>query len=89
MYLDKQPQSLAVPIQGLEEAIQQRKAQQEAVQPAWEKNVKRGLAVVVATCGVLVTTLPEHTVVYKACVAVVGIGAALGITSTGNGKRLP
>lgn len=86
MYLDKQPQSLAVPIQGLEEAIQQRKAQQEAVvaQPAWEKNLKRGLAAVVATCGVLVTTLPEHTVVYKVCVAVVGIGAALGITSKGN-----
>ena len=30
MYLDKQPQSLSVPIHGLEEAIQQRKAQQEA-----------------------------------------------------------
>lgn len=85
MYLDKQPQSLAVPIQGLEEAIQQRKVQQEAAaQPAWEKNLKRGLAAVVATCGVLVTTLPEHTVVYKVCVAVVGIGAALGITSKGN-----
>lgn len=85
MYLDKQPQSLAVPITGLEEAIQQRKAQQEqAAQPAWEKNLKRGVAAVVATCGVLVTTLPEHTVVYKACVAVVGIGAALGITSKGN-----
>lgn len=85
MYLEKQPQSLAVPIQGLEEAIQQRKARQEqAAQPTWEKNLKRGLAAVVATCGVLVTTLPEHTVVYKVCVAVVGIGAALGITSKGN-----
>lgn len=88
MYLDKQPQSLAVPISGLKEAIQQRTAQQEAAaQPAWEKNLKRGLAVVVATCGVLVTTLPEHTVIYKVCVAVVGIGAALGITSSGNTKQ--
>ena len=56
------------------------------VQPAWEKNLKRGVAAVVATCGALITVLPEHTVGYKVCFAVVGIGAALGITSTGNAK---
>lgn len=85
MYLDKQPQSLAVPIQGLEEAIQQRKAQHEqAAQPTWEKNLKRGLAVVVAACGAVITVVPEHTLGYRVCFAVVALGAALGITSKGN-----
>lgn len=55
-------------------------------QPAWEKNLKRGVAAVVATCGVLITTLPEHTLGYRVCFAVVAVGAALGITSTGNAK---
>lgn len=82
--LDNQQPTLAVPVPGLEEAIQKRI---ETKQPAWEKNLKRTVAVVVATCGALVTTLPEHTLGFKVCVVVVGIGAALGITSTGNQKR--
>jgi hypothetical protein len=72
------------PIPGLEEAIQKRN---ESLQPAWEKNLKRGVAAVVATCGVLITTLPEHTIGYRVCFAVVAVGAALGITSTGNAKK--
>lgn len=72
-------------VPGLEEAIQKR--QQESAQPAWEKNLKRGVAAVVATCGILITTLPEHTVGYRVCFAVVAVGAALGITSTGNAKK--
>lgn len=72
------------PIPGLEEAIQKRN---EAQQPAWEKNLKRGVSGIVATCGALVLVLPEHTMGYRVCFAVVAVGAALGITSTGNAKR--
>ena len=85
MYLNKEPQCLGVPIQGLEEAIQQRTAQQEAAaQPTWEKNLKRVLATIVVTCGAITTVVPEHTLGYRVCFAVVAVGAALGITSKGN-----
>lgn len=56
-------------------------------QPLWEMQLKRGIATVVATCGILITNLPEHTLGYRVCFAVVAVGAALGITSTGNQKR--
>lgn len=80
-----------VPVPGLEEAIQQRQAQkEEAATPAQsdaEKTFKRVLAGVVAIATIGAITLPQHTIGYHVCQAVVGIGAALGITSTGNQKR--
>lgn len=70
-------------VPGLEEAIQKRN---EAQQPTWEKNLKRGVSVAVLACvGVQAFTHP-HTIAFQFCAAVIGIGAALGITSTGNAK---
>ena len=54
-----------------------------AAQTPTEVLVKRVLAGVVGTCGALIPFLPEHTIGYKVCFVVVGIGAALGITSQG------
>lgn len=45
--------------------------------------VKRIMAGLVAFASVGVITFPEHTIAYKACFGLVGLGAALGITSTG------
>lgn len=55
-------------------------------QPVWERHVKRGLAFVVATCAGIVPVLSptQDVVALKVCMAIIGIGAALGITSTGN-----
>lgn len=55
-------------------------------QPAWERNLKRGLAMLVATATVVVPILSptSDAVALKVCAAVIGFGAALGITSSGN-----
>lgn len=45
--------------------------------------LKRVLAGVVVVAGSLVTVLPEHTIGYRVCFAIVSLGAALGITSRG------
>jgi hypothetical protein len=52
-------------------------------QPSSEIILKRVLAGGVAVAGALLTVLPEHTIAYRVCFALVGLGAALGITSRG------
>jgi hypothetical protein len=54
-----------------------------AAQPSAEVIIKRVLAGLVAFAGAGVATFPEHTIAYRACVVLVGLGAALGITSRG------
>jgi uncharacterized protein (DUF2062 family) len=52
-------------------------------QPSTEVTLKRVLAAVVAVAGALVPFLPEHTLFAKGLTVLVGLGAALGITSRG------
>jgi hypothetical protein len=52
-------------------------------QPSTEVTLKRVLAAVVAVAGALVPFLPEHTLLAKGLTVLVGLGAALGITSRG------
>jgi hypothetical protein len=52
-------------------------------QPDLEKTVKRVLAGVVAFATVGATQFPPHTIAFQVCVGIVGLGAALGITSKG------
>lgn len=90
MYVSKEQPQLSVPVTGLEEAIQKTLEQRDAgtapAQPAWERNLKRGLALVVALCTATVPFLSATTdaVAFKVCGVVIGFGAALGITSRGN-----
>ena len=60
-------------------------------QPAWERHLKRGLAVAVGLCTaavpVLSTESPVELLVLKGCAVIIGFGAALGITSRGNQPR--
>ena len=55
-------------------------------QPVWERNLKRGLAVLVATAAGVVPFLSPTSdeLALKVCGIIIGIGAALGITSRGN-----
>lgn len=76
-------------VQGLDEAIEKTQAARDAkapVQPVWERNLKRGLALVVALCTATVPFLSATTdeLAFKVCGVVIGFGAALGITSRGN-----
>lgn len=77
-------------VQGLDEAIEKtqaaRNAGTEPAQTAWERNMKRGLALVVALCTATVPFLSATTdeLAFKVCGVVIGFGAALGITSRGN-----
>jgi hypothetical protein len=47
----------------------------------------KGATAVVGLAAVLVTTLPEHTLAWKVCFAIVGLGASFGIASQGVRKR--
>lgn len=54
-----------------------------AEQSGGEVTIKRVIAAVVAVAGALVPFLPAHTLLAKGLTVLVGIGAALGITSRG------
>lgn len=58
-------------------------------QPEWEYHLKRGLALVVASCTAVVPFLSPTAdeFAFKMCGVVIGIGAALGITSRGNAPK--
>lgn len=79
-------------VPGLDEAIQKHLAEREAAstlpaeQPTWERNLKRALAVLVASAGALLPFLSptSDAAAFKVATLVVGLGAALGITSRGN-----
>jgi hypothetical protein len=87
MYLYKQPQSLAVPIQGLEEAIQQRKAQQEAGSPAQGAIIPPKaipwLTGLVAVALVASRSLPQHTIAAQVAGGLVDVAVLLGLASPG------
>lgn len=78
------PQHTA-PIPGLEEAIQKSQQARDGTQsqPDLEKTIKRVMAGVVAFATVGATQFPPHTIAFQVCVGIVGLGAALGITSKG------
>ena len=78
-------------VPGLEEAIQKRideavRSRLEAAQPAWERHLKRAVAVVAGSCAAVVPFLSptEDALAFKACAIIAAIGVGLGITSSGN-----
>jgi len=59
------------------------------VQPAWERHLKRVVAVVATSCAAVVPFLSptEDALVIKVCSIVAAIGVGLGITSSGNAPK--
>jgi len=55
-------------------------------QPAWERHLKRAVAVVAASCAAVVPFLSatDDALAVKVCSIIAAIGVGLGITSSGN-----
>jgi hypothetical protein len=51
--------------------------------PIVGQNVVKGVATLVGIAGVLMGTLPPHTIAWKVCAGVVALGAFFGIVSPG------
>lgn len=52
--------------------------------PIDKMNAIKGIAsAVVASAAAMLTVFPEHTIAWKVCLGIVGIGSALGIVSQG------
>lgn len=56
-------------------------------QSDWGATMKRVLAGVVIVAGAGAAVFPPHTAAYQVCAIIVGVGAGLGITSTGNPRK--